>query len=181
MLGINIMYPSNTLQPNLLTHERLASLLQSKHTLSLASAASQQLLDPLQSMSSPLGLTVVSLYFGISSLHLFRQCLVSLLCLTYWIWNLFLTILSICFVRPMSRYLFEYLFKISLKFLKKQPISYITEENKMHNLLKRVVEILKEFKSQGVSKEESLDLLEFDSDEYPDMETLYKAREIVYG
>lgn len=37
-----------------------------------------------------------------------------------------------------------------------------------------------DLKNQGVSKDEILDVLEFDSDVYPDMELMKEAREIVY-
>lgn len=42
-------------------------------------------------------------------------------------------------------------------------------------------ETMELLKAQGVSKEDVLDVLEFDSDQYPDMEELKAAREKVYG
>lgn len=48
----------------------------------------------------------------------------------------------------------------------------------MYNMYVYTMEILKK---QGVSKEEVLDVLEFDTDQYPDMEELRRAREYVYG
>jgi hypothetical protein len=44
-----------------------------------------------------------------------------------------------------------------------------------------IVESLRIFKKDGISKEEALDYLEFDSDEYPDPEMLEQALEIAYG
>ena len=37
-----------------------------------------------------------------------------------------------------------------------------------------------DLKKEGVSKEDILDVLEFDSDSYPDMNLMKKAKEIVY-
>ena len=47
--------------------------------------------------------------------------------------------------------------------------------------LDQIVEWFQDLKAQGATKDEILDILEFDSDEYPDMELLEEAREIVYG
>lgn len=38
-----------------------------------------------------------------------------------------------------------------------------------------------ELKETGVTKDEILDVLEFDSDEYPDMNVLNEAKKIVFG
>lgn len=38
----------------------------------------------------------------------------------------------------------------------------------------------RDLKNKGVSKEELLDILEFDSDQYPDYSLLVKARDEVY-
>lgn len=46
---------------------------------------------------------------------------------------------------------------------------------------KSYVETITYLKNEGASKEDVLDLLEFDSDEYPDFNELKKAREEVYG
>ena len=46
--------------------------------------------------------------------------------------------------------------------------------------LQDLIEWFQDLKKQGVTKDEILDVLEFDSDQYPDMELLKKAREIVY-
>lgn len=43
------------------------------------------------------------------------------------------------------------------------------------------VKTMELLKKQGVSKEEVLDVLEFDSDQYPDMNELKAARDHVYG
>lgn len=47
--------------------------------------------------------------------------------------------------------------------------------------LQDYVDWFRDLKTQGVSKEDVLDVLEFDSDFYPDMEVLKQAREVVYG
>lgn len=47
--------------------------------------------------------------------------------------------------------------------------------------LQDTIQCFENLKKQGVSKDEILDVLEFDSDEYPDMKILEKAREVVYG
>ena len=49
------------------------------------------------------------------------------------------------------------------------------------NFYKRVVQILTEMKKSGVAKGDALDCLEFDSDEYPDMNVLNRALNEVYG
>ena len=46
--------------------------------------------------------------------------------------------------------------------------------------LQDTVEWFKDLKAQGVTKDEVLDILEFDSDQYPDMNVLKQAKEIVY-
>ena len=38
-----------------------------------------------------------------------------------------------------------------------------------------------DLKDQGVSKEDVLDVLEFESDQYPDMDLMKEAKKIVYG
>lgn len=43
------------------------------------------------------------------------------------------------------------------------------------------VETMQALKQQGVSREDVLDVLEFDSDQYPDMDELKAARDAVYG
>lgn len=43
------------------------------------------------------------------------------------------------------------------------------------------IEWFKDLKKQGVTKDEILDVLEFDSDQYPDMRVLEEAKRIVYG
>lgn len=43
------------------------------------------------------------------------------------------------------------------------------------------VETMELLKKQGVTRDEVLDVLEFDSDEYPDKEELEAARDHVYG
>lgn len=47
--------------------------------------------------------------------------------------------------------------------------------------LKDVIKWFEDLKKQGVSKDEILDVLEFDSDYYPDMNVLKQAKKIVYG
>ena len=47
--------------------------------------------------------------------------------------------------------------------------------------LQDVIEWFKSLKKQGVSKEEILDVLEFDSDVYPDMKLMEEAKKVVYG
>lgn len=47
--------------------------------------------------------------------------------------------------------------------------------------LSKVVTWLKELKAEGISKDDVLDCLEFDSDQYPSMELLKRAREIAYS
>lgn len=47
--------------------------------------------------------------------------------------------------------------------------------------LQDVISWFRDLKARGVSKEDILDVLEFDSDQYPDMEILKKAKEIVYS
>jgi hypothetical protein len=47
--------------------------------------------------------------------------------------------------------------------------------------LNEVVQWFTDLKNQGVSKDDILDVLEFDSDQYPDMSVLKKAKDIVYG
>ena len=49
------------------------------------------------------------------------------------------------------------------------------------NNLSEVVEWFRSLKNEGVSKEDILDWLEFDGDQYPNMEILKEAREIVYA
>jgi hypothetical protein len=49
------------------------------------------------------------------------------------------------------------------------------------NDLNEVVSWFKRLKSNGVEKSEILDVLEFDSDQYPNFDNLEKAKEIVYG
>lgn len=44
-----------------------------------------------------------------------------------------------------------------------------------------LINTLKDFKKDGVTKSEALACLEFDSDEYPDQDELNEALEIVYG
>lgn len=46
--------------------------------------------------------------------------------------------------------------------------------------LKKVVAWFKELKAKGVTKDEILDVLEFDGDQYPDYEVLKQARELAY-
>lgn len=46
--------------------------------------------------------------------------------------------------------------------------------------LQDIVDWFNNLKDQGVSREEVLDVLEFDSDQYPDMDLLKEARDIVY-
>jgi hypothetical protein len=55
----------------------------------------------------------------------------------------------------------------------------MSESNCCRNL-NEVVEWFKKLKSEGVQKDEILDVLEFDSDQYPDLNVLKQAREIVY-
>lgn len=43
------------------------------------------------------------------------------------------------------------------------------------------VRTMEHLKKLGVSRQEVLDVLEFDSDQYPDMEELKRARDQVYG
>lgn len=43
------------------------------------------------------------------------------------------------------------------------------------------VETLRLLKADGVSREDVLDVLEFDSDQYPDYDALKAARDEVYG
>lgn len=47
--------------------------------------------------------------------------------------------------------------------------------------LKFFVQWFMDLKNDGVSKEDLLDVLEFDSDVYPDMDLMKEAREMVYG
>lgn len=47
--------------------------------------------------------------------------------------------------------------------------------------LEETVEWFRSLKKDGVSKDDILDILEFDSDQYPDPQILEKAREIVYS
>lgn len=46
---------------------------------------------------------------------------------------------------------------------------------------KSYVETMEMLKSQGVTRDDVLDVLEFDSDEYPDHNELKAARDHVYG
>jgi len=48
------------------------------------------------------------------------------------------------------------------------------------NNLKETVAWFKKLKASGISGEDVLDVLEFDSDQYPNMEVLKEARRIVY-
>ena len=50
----------------------------------------------------------------------------------------------------------------------------------MNMSLGETVQWFLDLKAQGVSKEEILDVLEFDSDQYPDMDILKRAKEIAY-
>lgn len=50
----------------------------------------------------------------------------------------------------------------------------------MNLTLKETVRWFEELKKQGVSKKDILDVLEFDSDEHPDMRLLEEAKKIVY-
>lgn len=43
------------------------------------------------------------------------------------------------------------------------------------------VSTMQTLKEQGVSRDEVLDVLEFDSDQYPDINELKAARDAVYG
>lgn len=43
------------------------------------------------------------------------------------------------------------------------------------------IEWFTDLKLKGVSKDDILDVLEFDSDSYPDMELMKKAKAIVYA
>ena len=45
----------------------------------------------------------------------------------------------------------------------------------------QIVEWFTDLKNQGVSKDDILDVLEFDSDQHPDMKVLKEARDVVYG
>jgi hypothetical protein len=47
--------------------------------------------------------------------------------------------------------------------------------------LQDVIEWFRDLKKQGVKEDEILDVLEFDSDEYPDPALLEEAKRIVYG
>lgn len=47
--------------------------------------------------------------------------------------------------------------------------------------LSEVVEWFKKLKKEGVSKDDILDILEFDSDQYPDFKVLEEAKRVVYG
>lgn len=47
--------------------------------------------------------------------------------------------------------------------------------------LKETIDWFTDLKNQGVSKDEILDVLEFDSDQYPDSEVLKQAKSAVYG
>jgi len=47
--------------------------------------------------------------------------------------------------------------------------------------LEDVIAWFTDLKKQGVSKDEVLDVLEFDSDVYPDIKLMEQAKEIVYG
>lgn len=49
------------------------------------------------------------------------------------------------------------------------------------NNLSEVVEWFKGLKNKGISKDDILDCLEFDGDQFPNMEILKEAREIVYA
>lgn len=49
------------------------------------------------------------------------------------------------------------------------------------NFYERVVETLNQFKKDGITKNDALSCLEFDSDEYPDAQVLNQALEKVYG
>lgn len=49
------------------------------------------------------------------------------------------------------------------------------------NDLNETVAWFKDLKASGVSGEEVLDVLEFDENQYPNMEVLEKARQIVFG
>ncbi len=46
--------------------------------------------------------------------------------------------------------------------------------------LNDVIDWFRDLKKQGVSKDEILDVLEFDSDQYPNPDLLEQAKEIVY-
>lgn len=46
--------------------------------------------------------------------------------------------------------------------------------------LQEIIDWFNDLKKQGVTKDEILDVLEFDSDQYPDMNLLKQAKEIVY-
>ena len=47
--------------------------------------------------------------------------------------------------------------------------------------LQSTIKWFTDLKAQGVSKDDILDVLEFDSDQYPDMTILNEAKRIVYG
>jgi hypothetical protein len=47
--------------------------------------------------------------------------------------------------------------------------------------LNDIIQWFTDLKNQGVTREQILDVLEFDSDFYPDMAMLYQARKIVFG
>lgn len=47
--------------------------------------------------------------------------------------------------------------------------------------LQDCVDWFRDLKKQGVKKDEILDVLEFDSDVYPDRKLLERAKEIVYS
>ena len=47
--------------------------------------------------------------------------------------------------------------------------------------LKKVVDWFEKLKADGIPRNEILDALDFDSDQYPDMNILREARRIVYG
>lgn len=47
--------------------------------------------------------------------------------------------------------------------------------------LKQVISWFQDLKKMGVTEDEILDALEFDSDQYPDAKILNQAKKIVYG
>ncbi len=51
----------------------------------------------------------------------------------------------------------------------------------MNNFYNNVVKSFEIFKADGIPKSEALDCLEFDSDEYPDMDVLKQVLDEVYG
>lgn len=49
------------------------------------------------------------------------------------------------------------------------------------NNLTEVIEIFEDLKMEGYSKQEAEDCLEFESDEYPNIENIKKGLDVVFG